>query len=111
MELRKLTGVDEELIGNSRVIHIMDGAGKQSGEDLQISKHSLGQRKKAGTVNIYVCVCGCSTGQDMYYCFDLIMTKFYLLFLLDELEFTSRAGVDSKTCVDWTTSAAWMLLW
>lgn len=24
---------------------------------------------------------------------------------------TSKAGVDRRTCVDWTTSAAWMLLW
>lgn len=37
----KLTGVDEELIGNSGVIHVMDGAGKQGGQDLQISEHSL----------------------------------------------------------------------
>lgn len=37
----ELTGVDEELIGDSRVVHIMDGAGKQGGEDLQISEHSL----------------------------------------------------------------------
>lgn len=57
MELCKLTGVDEELIGNSRVIHIVDAAGKQSGEDLQISKHSLDKNKKAGTVNINMCVC------------------------------------------------------
>lgn len=59
VELCKLTGVDEKLIGNSRVIHIMDGAWKQSGKDLQISKHSLGQHKKAGTVNMCVHVSVC----------------------------------------------------
>lgn len=36
-----LTGVDEELIGNSRVVHIMDGCSKQSCQDLQVSENSL----------------------------------------------------------------------
>lgn len=40
----ELTGVDEELIGNSGVIHVMDGAGKQGGQDLQISEHSLDKK-------------------------------------------------------------------
>lgn len=41
LELRKLTGVDEELIGNAGVIHIVDGAGEQSSEDLQVGENSL----------------------------------------------------------------------
>lgn len=45
-ELCKLTGVDEELIRNSRVIHVVDGTGKQSCEDLQISEHRLFKKKK-----------------------------------------------------------------
>lgn len=55
MELCKLTGVDEELIGNPRVIHVVYSAGKQSGKDLQISKHSLGKNKGAEMVSIGVC--------------------------------------------------------
>lgn len=42
----QLTGVDEELIGNSRVIHVMDGTGKQGGEDLQISEHGLDEKTR-----------------------------------------------------------------
>lgn len=41
LELRKLTSVDEELIGNTGVIHIVDGAGEQSGKDLQVGENSL----------------------------------------------------------------------
>lgn len=41
LEPHKLTSVDEELIGNTGVIHIVDGTGEQSGEDLQVSEHSL----------------------------------------------------------------------
>lgn len=37
----RLTGVDEELVGNSRMIHIMDGSSKQCSQDFQISKNSL----------------------------------------------------------------------
>lgn len=41
-----LTGVDEELIGNSGMVYIMDSCSKQSGKDLQVSKDSLnGQRR------------------------------------------------------------------
>lgn len=69
MELEKLTGVDEELIGNSGVIYVVDGAGKQSGEDFQISKHSLDENKKARVVHInYVRimnVTGCAD-QNLY---------------------------------------------
>lgn len=43
----KPTGVDEELVGDSRVIHIVDGAGKEGGEDLQIGEHSLDKSKEA----------------------------------------------------------------
>lgn len=90
--LCKLTGVDEKLIGDSRVIYIMDGAGKQGGEDLQISKHSLGKRAQT----------------------KLLQSKPAWLCVYSSAEIkrlsTSSAGVDSKTCVDWTTSAAWMLL-
>lgn len=41
MELCKLTGVDEELIGNSRVVDIMDSCSEQSGQDLQVSENGL----------------------------------------------------------------------
>lgn len=37
----QLTGVDEKLIGNTGVIHIMDGAGKERSEDLEIAEHGL----------------------------------------------------------------------
>lgn len=47
----QLTGVDEELIGDSRVIHVMDGAGKQSGEDLQVGKNSLDRRSRRSGMN------------------------------------------------------------
>lgn len=36
------TGVDEELVGDSRVVHVMDGTGKQSSHDLQVCEHRLG---------------------------------------------------------------------
>lgn len=36
-----LTGVNEELIGNSWVVHIVDGCSKQSCQDLQVSENSL----------------------------------------------------------------------
>lgn len=36
-----LTGIDEELIGNSWVIYIMDGCSEESGQDLQVSENCL----------------------------------------------------------------------
>lgn len=51
-----LTGVDEELIGNSRVVYIVDSCSKQSSEDLQVSEDSLkitgvGRRDTQGQKN------------------------------------------------------------
>ena len=95
MEWSGLTCVDQIEVINSGVIHIMDGACKQSGEDLQISKHSLRQHEKERDCKYT------SVSQKFY------RTCTFLVFIVT----TSRAGVDSRTCVDWTTSAAWMLLW
>lgn len=39
------TGVDEELVCDSWMVDIMNGAGKQSSHDLQVCEHSLGWRK------------------------------------------------------------------
>lgn len=36
-----LTSVNEELIGHSRVVYIMDSCSKQSSKDLQVSEDSL----------------------------------------------------------------------
>lgn len=74
----------------------MDGAGKQGGEDLQVCEDSLerGQREQEELLSI-------RSEDDRC---DLCVGRL-------EPGPTSRAGVDSKTCVDWTTSAAWMLLW
>ena len=36
-----LTGIDEELVGHSRMVHIMNGSSKQRRQDLQISEDRL----------------------------------------------------------------------
>lgn len=71
----------------------MDGTGKEGGEDLQIREHGLDKKTKNKEAR-----------------------EGHLLFGVDHTvgllgSFTSRAGVDRRTWVDWTTSAAWMLLW
>lgn len=38
---RGLTGVDEELVGYSWVVHVMNGRSKNGCQDLQISEHRL----------------------------------------------------------------------
>lgn len=40
-EKRGLTGVDEELVGHSRVVHVVNGRGENGSQDLQISEHCL----------------------------------------------------------------------
>lgn len=45
-----LTGVDEELIGNSRVVYIMDGSSEQSCQDLQVSENSLKDKIREGGI-------------------------------------------------------------
>lgn len=37
-----LTGVDEELVGDPRVVHVMNGSCKEGGKNLQVREHSLG---------------------------------------------------------------------
>lgn len=70
----KLTGVDEELIGHSGVIHVMDGAGKQGCEDLQVRENSLerGQRREDELLSIRseddrrdLCVGGLEPGTNL----------------------------------------------
>lgn len=36
------TGVDEELVSDSWVVDVMNGAGEQSSHDLQVCEHRLG---------------------------------------------------------------------
>lgn len=43
-----LTGVNEELIGNSRVVYIVDRCSEKSSEDLQVSEDSLRGTNGAG---------------------------------------------------------------
>ncbi len=43
---RTLTGVDEELIGNSGVVDIMDSCSEQSSEDLQVGEDGLKGTKR-----------------------------------------------------------------
>lgn len=42
-----LTGVNEELIGNSRVVYIVDRCSEKSSEDLQVGEDSLRGTKRA----------------------------------------------------------------
>lgn len=37
-----LTGVDEELVGDPRMVHIMNGSREEGGKNLQVREHSLG---------------------------------------------------------------------
>lgn len=43
-----LTGVDEKLIGDARVVHVVDSACKESRQDFQICEHSLGRSGASG---------------------------------------------------------------
>lgn len=40
----QLTCVDEELVGYAWVIHVMDGAGKEGGQDFKVSENGLRNR-------------------------------------------------------------------
>lgn len=52
VQYNSLTGVDEKLIGNSRVIHIMDGTSEQGSKDFKIGKHGLEMKhRKTNTVS------------------------------------------------------------
>lgn len=98
-----LTCVDEELVRNTRMIHIMDGCCKNSSQDLQISKDSLGTKIKQDDEET-ISVEGLKRSPTLSIC--SWNPKEYKISLL-----TSSAGVDRRICVDWATSAAWRLLW
>lgn len=37
----RLTGVNEKLVGDPRMVHIMDGAGKDGSQDFQVCENGL----------------------------------------------------------------------
>lgn len=41
-----LTRVDKELVGDARVVHVMDGSSKKGSKNLQVCEHSLGARRR-----------------------------------------------------------------
>lgn len=49
----RLTGVDEELVGNSRVVYIMNGSSEQCSQDFKISENSLVGRYSRIVVIMY----------------------------------------------------------
>ena len=50
---RQLRGsVDEVLVGEARVVHVVDGAREDGGEDLQVGEHVLGNRE-----DIFIKIC------------------------------------------------------
>lgn len=50
----KLTCINKELIGDSRVIHIMNCSCKNCSKDFQISEDSLGRKKEICQKSPYV---------------------------------------------------------
>lgn len=90
------TCINEELVGHSWMIHIMDSTGKQSSHDLKICEHILKVKNKH-----------CQY-QDI---FVFKVNSYEHCVYVYTSKQTSRAGVERRTCVDCTTSAAWMLLW
>lgn len=41
-----LTGVDEKLVGDPGVVHVMDGSRKESSKNLQVREHRLGAERE-----------------------------------------------------------------
>lgn len=41
-----LTRVDKELVGDARVVHVVDGSSKKGSKYLQVCEHSLGARRR-----------------------------------------------------------------
>lgn len=90
------------------MVNIMDSAGKQSSHDLQICEHGLRKTEQRNKKYLSLVEPGNNLASGSPAEFLLVVVNKVIRGQLAEL--TSKAGVDRRTWVDCTTSAACMLL-